>query len=792
MINFQLSHLNNNLLPHKLEELFDHNNVDFLQNCELSGFYKIKELISQWLNEKYDKSKIKKEQIFMTHGYIGTIQLLLDKYCEAGDSIIVDNPSSNHINNIFDEYGLNVEKIDIEDDGIDINILEEKIRLLSDQSVVFYYIVPTYQEPTGSILSQDKRILLGNLCDKYNNFYIIADETNYLLSTHIMESIANYSPKIISIGCFSKLLAPGIKVGWIYQNTMLPNYKLDYSFIEGVSGLNRSAILLASGFMNSLGCRYVEKALETNNNIRFIDNHIKMVRDHLHNNNMIVTEYLEQFNNIEFIKPKGGHYFYIMFKTVKNINDLLKICIKNNVKFDTYGNNYGALSFMYYDTITLINGIDIIFDCIVKYNHINIIFYNMLLQNNELVKELSKNKDFNIDCIDTVNKSFFEGIISYNTIFMITSNDNINILLSFLLKEKIYLPILISVNKLSEETMILVNQYSKYSVIAHITNFSYTDHIMNKIFSFNKLLCKKINNNKLELTNGSDVINIEVIKKDMTTYYKDYMNHIYWMLSLDNGFYKDMFTTKMNTSIINNITFYKMNKELHPLVFTYEFNNINGDIIVFIKDNNSIYKIEIYKIPNKTSINYCIDTMLETVKYIENKFDCNNGIIEVNNYQYQFKIMNQNHMIEIPYVDYNNDKSNNDNVSEIINTMTNLFLLGICRYKYCNDNYLILEIKNNVLEIDILDTITTLINDIDNNKSIIFVSYNNTNSINIRVLDINTNKEIDNDIIIFSSVMEYYIYHFSKNVESLKLKINMINNKYINLLYHNDNIYLYK
>jgi DNA-binding transcriptional MocR family regulator len=75
--------------------------------------------VDYYTNKKYDSSNIiTSDQLFMTNGCTSTLHILISKYNESGDTILVDNPTYFIALNIFKEYGLNIEGIDFNSDRI--------------------------------------------------------------------------------------------------------------------------------------------------------------------------------------------------------------------------------------------------------------------------------------------------------------------------------------------------------------------------------------------------------------------------------------------------------------------------------------------------------------------------------------------------------------------------------------------------------------------------------------------------------------------------------------------------
>ena len=168
----------------------DNEHKQFLQYGAIEGYPDIRIKLADWLSDMYYKNTnvfisginhhIVPEQVFMTNGNTGALNLLISKYSQVGDCIIVENPSYFLAMNMFNEFGLEVKGVNIECDGINIEELEKKIMDIDDeQNVIFYYMIPTHHNPTGITTSHEKRIKIAELCDKYANLYVIASK-NYI------------------------------------------------------------------------------------------------------------------------------------------------------------------------------------------------------------------------------------------------------------------------------------------------------------------------------------------------------------------------------------------------------------------------------------------------------------------------------------------------------------------------------------------------------------------------------------------------------------------------------------
>ncbi len=903
MVNFGTGQPNNLNLPIEWfqstckkmsEDMFgsnpnEHNQL--LQYGAIEGYHDIRNNLSNWLTEKYynnlDSSINKREmninhsitpdQLFMTNGNTGALHFLMSKYTESTDSIIVDNPTYFIALNMFKEYGLQVEGINLEPDGINLEDLEDKIKQLNSnpkykQNVLFYYMIPTHHNPTGITTSFEKRKKLGELCEKYDNFYIIADEVYHFLtfdSTYKFYPMADYHPKILSLGSFSKILAPGLRVGWIYQNTKLPKYKNEYGFVSGDSGLNKSAVLDSSGGINPIGFKFIEYALEKQSNgIRNIDEIINKHLSYLKSNCQIMTEFLDQFSNIHYIKPSGGYFLWIVFKTINNTTDFLKTCEKNRVKFhpgikfstESDFNECIRLSFSYYNSDDLIVGLERLMDSVIKYNHVNVTINGATGRLGSLIKkEIFNNNKFNYigDIKRTLNKQDFDGLSGYNSVIIdVSSNTGTQNLVKYLMNEKIYVPLIIGTTGLSVETMELIQNYSTNIPVAHITNFSegiplfrqfakltnylgsewkfsMTDvHHINKkdapsgtaITIKNEIIRnvpieslrtgEVIGTHTLNLTNGSELITITHNVENRNTFAKGCLNYIYWILTKSNGFYNQLDSlnnVQVYSYANNNIAVVQVDKDLIESVQLYVVDNIistNKEInkvIIIKKEENNKYKTFVFSTKDNkiNKIPFCAYSLFVANKYINDQLGLDSNIdgdFIVNNKEYSFESYDGMKMIELPSLEYYDAKLNDDSINNIITQMTNLTLYGIGRYEFANQKYLILEIKDNIYETDMLETISTVINSeqADNDKYVIaFINVlssafdANNNVIYLECFDPETNQKTSEYSGCCMGAAEFWIYHFNKDRKQTKnITLILTNNKKVNILYKNYQMYI--
>jgi len=128
-----------------------------------NGIPELREEIAAFL-KKHDNLEVFPENIVLTIGGTGAVDLLGRVLIDPGDVVITENPS--YINTLlaFEQLGAKTEGVSVDNDGMRVDLLEEKIKELKTkgQKIKFIYTIPTGQNPMGVTMSMDRRKALLN------------------------------------------------------------------------------------------------------------------------------------------------------------------------------------------------------------------------------------------------------------------------------------------------------------------------------------------------------------------------------------------------------------------------------------------------------------------------------------------------------------------------------------------------------------------------------------------------------------------------------------------------------
>ncbi|MBQ7957137.1 MAG: PLP-dependent aminotransferase family protein [Clostridia bacterium] len=203
------------------KEILEEDPILALQYGVTEGYNPLRELISSYMKEKYNIGR-ESDSIIITAGAQQIMDLTTKVLLNEGDTVICEAPSFIGSLNCFRSYNAKLCGIEVEDDGINTEKLEEALK--TEKNVRFIYTIPNFQNPSGVTMSLEKRKKVYELAKKYN--VIILEDNPYgdlRVSGEHLPSIKSFDEDGIVIygGSFSKILSPGIRVGYVIANEQL-------------------------------------------------------------------------------------------------------------------------------------------------------------------------------------------------------------------------------------------------------------------------------------------------------------------------------------------------------------------------------------------------------------------------------------------------------------------------------------------------------------------------------------------------------------------------------------------
>ncbi len=195
-------------------DIFASQPIAALQYSLTEGYPPLRELLKTMLKQRYGIGRDTDELICVSGAQQG-IELACKVLCNEGDAIICERPTFIGTINSFKSYNARLIGIDAEGDGLDLDKLEQ---VLKQNTVRLIYVIPNFQNPSGRTMSLETRKGVYALAKRYGT--MILEDNPYgdlRFAGEDIPSIKSFDEDgiVIYCGSFSKVLSPGLRVGYV-------------------------------------------------------------------------------------------------------------------------------------------------------------------------------------------------------------------------------------------------------------------------------------------------------------------------------------------------------------------------------------------------------------------------------------------------------------------------------------------------------------------------------------------------------------------------------------------------
>jgi len=267
------------------------------------------------------------DNVLVTSGSQQALDLIAKLLINRGDRILVESPSYVGALQAFDLMGAEYVTVPIDNDGLQTSEMEQALR----SGPKFMYILPNFQNPGGVTLSRSRRDQLVALSDKYG-IPIIEDDPYGQLRYEgehqpplvVLDRInaerddAYQMGNVIYLSTFSKVLAPGLRLGWIVAPP---------DVIARLAQIKQSSDLHTSSFVQMVAFEVARDG--------FIDEHVKLIRRVYKERRDAMLQALEDFfpPGVSWTRPAGGLFLWVTMPAGVNSRRLLDQALRQNVAF---------------------------------------------------------------------------------------------------------------------------------------------------------------------------------------------------------------------------------------------------------------------------------------------------------------------------------------------------------------------------------------------------------------------------------------------------------------------------
>lgn len=296
-----------NLFRKYLADAMEEHGKDILQYGSRIGYGRLRMLLKE--NLKQEKILSEDDDIILTYGATEALSVAVNAFINPGDRVITENPTfSNFLQMIKMQGGIPV-GIPMEGDGINLEKLEAEIK----KGAKLIYTISNFNNPSGITMIFEKKKRVYELAVKYQIPILEDNPYGHLRYSGEDQSCIktlDHEGAVLYVGSMSKLIAPGIRVGYMVGNRQLCKKLTNLKGYSSGSSTNITQYALA--------------LLLEHEDIKSITEHI---RKKYKNKLEIMREEIK--NNfhpaIKCVFPEGGMYLWVTLPKEENMKEFCRI-----------------------------------------------------------------------------------------------------------------------------------------------------------------------------------------------------------------------------------------------------------------------------------------------------------------------------------------------------------------------------------------------------------------------------------------------------------------------------------
>jgi 2-aminoadipate transaminase len=265
------------------------------------------------------------DDILITNGSQQALDLIGKIFLDPGDAVLCEKPTYLGALQAFNQYQASYAVVPMDDDGMRVDEVE---RLLADdrgpggrRRIKLVYALPNFQNPTGRSMSSERRHRLVELASRYGVPIVEDDpygELRYEGEPLPTLKSLDTDGGVIYLGTFSKILAPGFRLGWVVASP---------DALEGILHAKQPSDL-HTGIAQQMATYYVARD-------GFVDRHVEHIKDFYRERRDVMLRALEEHfpSGARFTRPAGGLFVWAELPAHIDTRELLLEAIRDKVAF---------------------------------------------------------------------------------------------------------------------------------------------------------------------------------------------------------------------------------------------------------------------------------------------------------------------------------------------------------------------------------------------------------------------------------------------------------------------------
>ncbi len=317
------------LFPKKMMDIVADHSLKQMKSLgyeEPKGSLTLRKSISEYLQTKGIEAH--PSQILIVSGALQALNLISVGILYKGSTILTENPSYIYSINVFQSAGMKLFGVPLDNDGI---MFEKVIKHRRQTNAAILYTIPSFHNPTGICMSEERRKKLLQVCEA-ERLPIIEDDAYRELSIDrtvpMPIKAIDKNELVLYLGSLSKTLCPGLRIGWVVGQEAVIERLADVKMQTDYGSSSLSQMAAAEWISSGLYEEYI-------NNIK---KELKIRRDIT---SACLNKYFEEI--AQWKLPQGGFYIWLYLKKPISMQKLFIRCLEKGILINP-GNLYQHMS----------------------------------------------------------------------------------------------------------------------------------------------------------------------------------------------------------------------------------------------------------------------------------------------------------------------------------------------------------------------------------------------------------------------------------------------------------------
>lgn len=258
------------------------------------------------------------DEVIVLTGSSQGIEMTARAFINKGDAMLVESPTFLGALQTFKLAEADVKSVSLQEDGVNLDELEDKIKKFKPK---FFYVIPTFQNPSGITTSTEKRKKIYEICAKYG--VIILEDDPYAelrYEGEALPAIKSFDTQglVIKLMSFSKTISPGLRVG-----AAIAHKDIIFKFNLAKQGLDVHTANLSQNIVSE----YVSRGFYTPH-VQEICAQYKTQRDAMEE---AIRKHFPK--EVSIVHPQGGLFIWGKFPDGMSARDVFEACVPQKVAF---------------------------------------------------------------------------------------------------------------------------------------------------------------------------------------------------------------------------------------------------------------------------------------------------------------------------------------------------------------------------------------------------------------------------------------------------------------------------